>query len=84
MSQHQARRSFALPPNAIVRRERVFVALRKAGRAAPGQRPLYHAVTPYCRPVLCAAELGTRSAWAEPPAAALTYTACAARLERLA
>lgn len=77
------RRSQALPPNAIVHGGRVFVALRKAGRTPAGQQPIYHAVTPYCRPALCSTEPGPRSGWAEPPVAAVTCPACLVRLARL-
>ena len=69
--------------NAIVRRTRVFVALRKAGRTQFGQAPVFHAVTPNCRPALCAAEPGAGSSWAEPPSATVTCPLCLTRLARL-
>ena len=40
----------AMPPNGIVRKDRIFVALRKAGRVTQGRTPVYHAVTPYLPP----------------------------------
>jgi len=67
----------------IERGDRVFVALRKQGRAIRGERPIFHAVTPYCRIALCCAEPGTSSEWAEPPAAAVTCPRCRRRLEKL-
>jgi hypothetical protein len=39
-----------LPPYAILRGACVFVALLKAGRVLRGAAPVYHAVTPFCRP----------------------------------
>ncbi len=69
--------------NAIVRGERVFVALRKARPSSRGWSPVYHAVTPHCRMALCAAEPGAWSGWAEPPAEAVTCPACLKRLTRL-
>lgn len=69
--------------NAIVRGARVFVALRKAGRTQSGQAPVFHAVTPNCRPALCAAEPGAGSSWAEPPSATVTCPLCLTRLARL-
>jgi len=69
--------------NAIVKGDRVFVALRKAGRRIGGQGPVYHAVTPHCRMSLCADEPGAWSGWAEPPAEAVTCPACLKRLARL-
>ena len=68
---------------AIVGGSRVFVALRKAGRVLRGAAAIYHAVTPYCRPALCAGEPGAGSEWAEPPGATVTCPACFRRLERL-
>ena len=73
----------SLPPNAIIRRTRVFVALRKGGRMPNGQAPVFHAVTPHCRPALCAAEPGAGSRWAEPPGDKVTCPVCLARLARL-
>ncbi len=73
----------SLPQNAIVRRTRVFVALRKAGRTPRGQAPVFHAVTPHCRPALCAAEPGAGSSWAEPPSAKVTCPMCLRRLAQL-
>jgi hypothetical protein len=67
----------------ISRSGRTFVALRKAGRPQSGE-PAYHAVTPYCRMALCAAEPGASSQWAEPPAERVTCAICLKRLERLA
>jgi len=67
----------------IERHGRVFVALRKSGRARPGVRRVYHAVTPNCRMALCSEEPGARSGWAEPPAHQVTCPACLKRLERL-
>ena len=72
-----------LPRHAIVRGTRVFVALRKAGRASQGATPVHHAVTPHCRPALCAGEPGAGSGWAEPPGADVTCPACLRRLQRL-
>ena len=69
--------------NAITVANRTFVALRKVGRPGPGRSPVYHAVTPHCRIALCATEPGTRSQWAEPPAADVTCAACLIRLSRL-
>ncbi|WP_376097813.1 hypothetical protein ACE7GA_07435 [Roseomonas sp. CCTCC AB2023176] len=70
--------------NAILAGDRTFVALRKAGRPRAGTDPLYHAVTPYCRMALCAAEPGAGSGWAEPPSQRVTCPACLKRLARLA
>jgi len=68
---------------AIVERgNRVFVALRKQGRFVRG-KPVFHAVTPYCRIALCCAEPGSSSEWAEPPAATVTCPICLRRLEKL-
>ena len=69
--------------NVIVRGTRVFVALRKAGRTQSRQVPVFHAVTPNCRPALCAAEPGAGSSWAEPPSATVTCPMCLIRLARL-
>lgn len=64
--------------------ERLFVALRKDGPAfAAGRRPMYHAVTPYCRMALCATEPGAASAWAEPPSDIVTCRICLQKLNRL-
>ena len=71
------------PQNVIVRGPRVFVALCKAGRTQSGQVPVFHAVTPNCRPALCAAEPGAGSSWAEPPSDTVTCPMCLARLARL-
>ena len=69
----------------IVAAGRKFVALRKDGPAyAAGRTSTYHAVTPNCRMALCATEPGAGSAWAEPPAAAVTCLSCLGRLRRLA
>jgi len=73
----------SLPQNAIVRRTRVFVALRKAGRTLRGQAPVFHAVTPHCRLALCTAEPGAGSSWAEPPSAKVTCPMCLRRLAQL-
>lgn len=73
-----------VPENAIVRADRVFVALRKSGRVLPGARPVFHAVTPYCRMSLCADEPGAGSYWAELPGEDVTCRACLRRLRRLA
>ena len=62
---------------------RTFVALRKSGRAKPGHSKVYHAVTPYCRPALCAAEPGAGSGWEEPPHHEVTCKECLKRLERI-
>ena len=72
-----------LPQNAIVRANRIFVALRKDGRAPRGKSPVFHAVTPHCRMALCADEPGASSGWAEPPAEHVTCTACLRRLALL-
>ncbi|MBV9811494.1 MAG: hypothetical protein JO326_02015 [Acetobacteraceae bacterium] len=73
----------AMLTNVIVKGERVFVALHKAGRVTGDHPPVYHAVTPHCRPALCADEPGAWSRWAEPPAAAVTCPVCLRRLARL-
>ena len=73
----------ALPQNAIVRQTRVFVALHRAGRTPRGQTSVFHAVTPHCRPALCAAEPGAGSSWAEPPNDKVTCPVCLAQLARL-
>ena len=60
--------------------------LRSAPEAwakTPGTRPVYHAVSPYCRMALCSVEPGGGSGWAEPPAAEVTCPKCRERLERL-
>ena len=75
--------SVTLPRNTVKRGARMFVALRKAGRIFQGTAPVYHAVTPYCRPALCAGEPGAGSGWAEPPSAEVTCPACLKRLKRL-
>lgn len=72
-----------IPQNAIVYANRIFVALRKGGRAPQGKSPVFHAVTPYCRMALCADEPGASSAWAEPPAEHVTCVACLKRLTLL-
>ncbi len=71
------------PQNATIRAGRVFVALRKSGRVSHGRKPVFHAVTPYCRMSLCADEPGPGSGWAEPPADRITCAACLRRLTRL-
>jgi hypothetical protein len=60
-----------------------FVALRKRGRREGVGRAVFHAVTPHCRIALCGDEPGARSAWAEPPATAVTCPVCLARLSRI-
>ena len=77
------RSALAVPENAVVCAGRVFLALRKSGRMPPGRKPVFHAVTPYCRISLCADEPGAASAWAEPPAERITCMLCLRRLERL-
>jgi hypothetical protein len=73
-----------MPANAITKGERVFVALRKAGRHRRGDHsPVYHAVTPHSRMALCAKEPGAWSGWAEPPGQAVTCPVCLKRLARL-
>src|SRR4051812_29644492 len=74
--------SSVLYENTIVRAERVFVALRKAGHLSPGRSPVFHAVTPYCRMSLCADEPGAGSSWAEPPGSDVTCRVCLRRLGR--
>ncbi len=69
--------------NAITVSGRTFVALRKAGRPVGGGTRVYHAVTPYCRPALCADEPGNGSGWEEPPHHEVTCKACLKRLDRL-
>ncbi|WP_338663161.1 hypothetical protein VQH23_23865 [Pararoseomonas sp. SCSIO 73927] len=69
--------------NIITLADRTFVALRKAGRPVPGRERVYHAVTPYCRPALCAEEPGNGSGWEEPPHHEVTCRKCLERLERL-
>jgi len=69
--------------NVIERGDRVFVALRKKRPVTNGAVPVFHAVTPHYRIALCCAEPGTRSAWAEPPAEAVTCRYCLRRLEKL-
>jgi hypothetical protein len=60
-----------------------FLALRKAGRRLEGCEAVYHAVTPYCRPALCATEPGSSSRWAEPPGEQITCPLCLQRLKQL-
>ena len=72
-----------LPQNAIVRANRIFVALRKDGQAPRGTNPIFHAVTPHCRLALCTAEPGPSSSWAEPPAKHVTCVVCLKRLALL-
>ncbi len=72
-----------MPSNAITCGKRTFVALRKTGRARPGYWPIYHAVSPYCRPALCADEPSAGSSWAEPPHDIVTCPACLKRLTQL-
>jgi hypothetical protein len=76
--------SSVLPHSAICLAGRVFVPLRKSGRVVPGRRPVFHAVTPYCRMSLCADEPGAGSSWAEPPGLKVTCFACLKRLTQLA
>ncbi|HVY13691.1 MAG TPA: hypothetical protein VHB27_00585 [Rhodopila sp.] len=65
----------------LIANGRQFVALRKDG---PHRRPpVFHAVTPFCRMALCAAEPGAGSGWAEPPSSSVTCPACLTRLRRL-
>lgn len=71
------------PKKALVCGGRVFLALRKSGRVSSGRKPVFHAVTPFCRMSLCADEPGPRSSWAEPPSHRVTCLACLKRLERL-
>jgi hypothetical protein len=66
----------SMPASALVRADRVFVALRKAKSGAA----LYHAVTPRCRMALCASEPGAGSGWAEPPGERVTCPQCLRRL----
>ncbi len=73
----------SLPQNAVLRADRVFVALRKSGHVSNSRSPVFHAVTPYCRMSLCADEPGPGSGWAEPPAEHVTCAACLRRLDRL-
>jgi hypothetical protein len=68
--------------NIIAVGDRTFVALRKARQSSSG-RAAYHAVTPHNRMALCSAEPGAASGWAEPPAEAVTCSACIDRLRRL-
>ena len=70
--------------NVIERSGRIFVALRKdGGQRLNGRRSVYHAVTPNCRIALCAAEPGSSSRWAEPPASQITCPVCLVRLKNL-
>lgn len=73
----------AIPQNAIVRADRIFVALRKSGRGPWGRSSVFHAVTPHCRMALCADEPGAGSGWAEPPSEHVTCTVCLKRLALL-
>lgn len=72
-----------VPEKAIVRADRVFVALRKSGHVSSSRSRVFHAVTPNCRMSLCADEPGPGSAWAEPPGQQITCAACLRRLARL-
>ena len=64
--------------------QREFVALRRAAVSYAGTRkPVFHAVTPFCRIALCSAEPGVKSGWAEPPADRVTCPECLRRLARL-
>jgi hypothetical protein len=68
----------------MVQSERLFVALRKDGPSgAAGRKPMYHAVTPFCRIALCTTEPGAASGWAEPPSDSVTCRACLEKLRRL-
>ena len=70
--------------NSVEYAGRVFYALRKAGRRPPKfPGAVYHAVTPFCRIALCAAEPGSSSGWAEPPGEQVTCPECRRRLDRL-
>jgi hypothetical protein len=69
--------------NVIVRADRTFIALHKAGRISRGRSRVYHAVTPHCRIALCSDEPGASSGWAEPPGNGVTCPACLERLQRL-
>lgn len=60
---------------------RVFVALRR--EKSVSAFPIYHAVTPHCRPALCGHEPGASSRWAKPPASHVTCSVCLDRLSRL-
>ena len=62
--------------NVIVRADRTFIALHKAGRISRGRSRVYHAVTPHCRIALCSDEPGASSGWAEPPGNGVTCPAC--------
>ena len=69
--------------NVIIRSDRTFIALHKAGRVSNGRSHVYHAVTPHCRIALCSDEPGAGSGWAEPPGNGVTCPACLERLNRL-
>lgn len=72
-----------IPHRAIIAADEIFVALCTEGTRRPGNTPVYHAVTPYCRIALCTAEPGVGSAWAEPPAKKVTCLNCLMRLADL-
>src|ERR1700722_3288144 len=64
--------------------QREFVALRRATVTySDARKPVFHAVTPFCRIALCSAEPGVKSGWAEPPANQVTCHECLRRLTRL-
>jgi hypothetical protein len=64
--------------------QRDFVALRRAWVTySDARKPVFHAVTPFCRIALCSTEPGGKSSWAEPPAVQVTCTECLRRLARL-
>ncbi len=70
--------------NSNTRVQREFVALRRASVTySDAHRPVFHAVTPFCRIALCSTEPGVKSGWAEPPAVQVTCTECLRRLARL-
>jgi hypothetical protein len=83
LPQRERAPAMALTLRAVAGSERRFVALCRA-RQRPAHPTVYHAVTPHCRPALCAAEPGAGSRWAEPPAQAVTCPDCLKRLDRLA
>lgn len=72
-----------VPEDAVVRADRVFVALRKSGHVSSSRSRVFHAVTPHCRMSLCADEPGPGSYWAEPPGQQITCAACLRRLARI-
>ena len=62
---------------------REFVALRRATVTySDARKPVFHAVTPFCRIALCSTEPGVKSGWAEPPANQVTCPECLRRLAR--